>query len=273
MQIINNMKSTFFNTFLVGLAAGCMFISCQPSVLSVAVPLDEAVAVSPRQIEFDAVGGSAAVVINSTVDWTIECAASWVTSSVLMGTPNDKQIIVSAQVNADPSPRSTTIIVKSSECEGTIEIAVTQKAAQSDHPLAPLFGHYSITDALDYYDNKQSMGIIISEFTGDDTKVSLEFLFTGCYITGTVNLSERTITLPGEFELMSDISYRYEFCCIESFYDHEVSFATTTIISFDGNFSKIILPPFGIYVTDKQVDNNSGWYTLFSNKLSFLKTN
>ena len=264
------MKSSLFTAFLVGLAVAFMSISCQPSTISISVPLTEAVAVSPRQIEFDAKGGSVTVAINATVNWAIDCSSSWVTSSILMGTPNDTQFTVSAQANTDSSPRTSTIIVKSSDCEGTIEIAVSQKAAEPvENQLAKLFGNYSITDALDYWGEKHSWGINISESTGD-SKVSLEFFYNGCYITGTVNLSERTITLPKHFELWNDNSSQDDFYSIKSVSGDKITFDSTTTITFDSNFSKIILPPFGIYVTDK-LGSNNGWETIYTNKLSFLK--
>lgn len=268
-----------FSYFKIGLALSAVILlsfGCQPSLVTIDAPIAKSIAISPKEIDFDSNGGSEPLLINSTVNWKATCSDSWVSTSVLIGSPDDKQIVVTARENTGETSRNATITISSNECTGTIEIIIRQAAkAKPSHPLAAYFGTYTAANEKDYFGESHSPRIIISEYSGDNGKVNvgLDVLTSGVVkVTGIVNLSNNTIKIPGEVLLSSDNKESIYFYSVSPAGNDELTINAETTITMSNSFSALSLPSWGIYGQDKTNDANSGWGLLYLRTVSFTKT-
>ena len=96
--------------------------------------------VSETALEFSGSGGSAIVDIASNVEWDAASDQQWCALSPKLGI-GSATLNVTAQRNTTTEPRTATLTVQSTDGDLKREIAVTQKAGQSEEPVTDPDGH------------------------------------------------------------------------------------------------------------------------------------
>lgn len=126
-----NLKT--FKSVLCGLLSLSVLLSCDNKELPVTVNLG----VTPKEVTFEAEGGTAQVAFTSPAAWSLSTTADWLHITPSSGEAGSIVVTFTADANNDTAPRSAQATISVPSVKVNENVAVGQKAAQKPEEPDP----------------------------------------------------------------------------------------------------------------------------------------